>query len=209
MDYTTTILSDSRGRFLQTELHHLSGLHVPVIHKSGAGFARLGRELNYLTRWHNVSTLYILAGINETTWKDPISGRVFAIHNTPEDLCDDITDGIERLIWHAYANCGVQNVVFIPIVGIDLARYNGDDHVNPQQQIIDQGLRLVNDNIIAINAAHNLHTPMLHQHIVKSMGHGKWKIMYSRLYDGLHPRWDTLERWAGGLLRAMSLNGDI
>ena len=130
-------------------------------------------------------------------------------HNSPEDLCEDLTFGIELLIRHAYVNCGVRKVIFIPITGIDLARYNGDEGVDPQQWIIDQGLAMVNNNIIAINAAHDFHTPMLHQHIVKSMGHGKSKIIYARLYDGLHPRWGTLERWASGLLRAMSLNGDI
>ena len=209
MDYSITVLTDSRGRFLQTEINRLSGLNIPVIHKSGADLARLGRELNRLTQWTNVSTLYLLAGINETTWRDPLTCRVHVAFSTPDDLCEDLTYRIEHLIRYAHDNCGVRKVILIPIAGIDLARYNGRMETDPRQWVIDQGLSMVNDNIIAINAFHNLHTPMLHQHIVKSMGRGRSKIMYSRLYDGLHPRWDTLERWAGGLLRAMYLNGDI
>ena len=209
MDYRTCVIADSRGRYLHTELGMLSGLHIPVIFKPGADFTRVGGELNYLTRWNKVSSLYILAGITETTWRDPITKRVYAIHNSPQELCADLTEGIELLVRHAYVNCGIGKVIMVPIAGIDLARYNGDHMPDPQQHVIDGGLKLVNDNIIALNAAYGLHTPMIHQHIVKSMGHGITKIMYSRLYDGLHPRQDTLERWAGGLLRSMYLNNDI
>ena len=63
MDYHTTMIADSRVRYLQEELSRLSGLHIPVISKSGTDFAAIDRELNNLTHWNEVSALYILTDL--------------------------------------------------------------------------------------------------------------------------------------------------
>ena len=97
----------------------------------------------------------------------------------------------------------------IPIPGINLAQYNGDEQPDPRQKVIDKGLEKANSNIITMNAANDLHTPLIHTTIHKSMGHGVHKYFYGRLYDGLHPSWTTLARWSNGILRAMHLNGDL
>ena len=68
MNYHTTMIADSRVRYLQEELSRLSGLHIPVISKSGTDFAAIDREFNLLTHWNKISALYILTGVNETTW---------------------------------------------------------------------------------------------------------------------------------------------
>ena len=89
MDYHTTMIADSRVRYLQEELSRLSGLHIPVISKSGTDFGEIDRELNHLTHWNKVSAL--LAGVNETTRRDPVTERVSAVHSSHKNLCEDIT----------------------------------------------------------------------------------------------------------------------
>ena len=71
MDDHTTMIADSRVRYLQE--NQLSGLHTPVISKSGTDSATIDRELNHLTHRNEVSALYIITGVNETTWRDPVT----------------------------------------------------------------------------------------------------------------------------------------
>ena len=134
---------------------------------------------------------------------------MYARHYTDTELCEDLTDKIQDLISVLYNKYYVEKIVMIPIPGIDLAAYNGDVQPDPRQKVIDRGLEKVNSNIITMNAASNLHTPLIHSTVCKSMGHGVHKYFYSRLYDGLHPSWMTLARWSNGILRAMHLNGDL
>ena len=127
---------------------------------------------------------------------------------TSDDLCAELTEKFEHLMEFAIRICKIPRVVIVPVVGIDLACYNGDLAPNPWQQVLDGGIEKLNQNIITLNAAHNNSTPLVHMYIYKSEGHGKVKTFYCRLWDGLHPRGDTLEKWARGIVRAMSLNGD-
>ena len=99
-------------------------------------------------------------------------------------------------------NCHVEMVVMVPLEGLDLVTYNGDPQPHPHQQVIDQGLKLVNENIVTLNVAFNNSAQMLHQHIYKNKGHGKFKLFYCRLWDGLHDLDYTLERWGGGAVSA-------
>ena len=93
-------------------------------------------------------------------------------------------------------NHNISKVVMMPIPGINLAAYNGDEGRDPRQNVIDKGLEALNSNIVTRNAAYDLHTPLIHTTIRKSMGHGVHKYFYGRLYDGLHPSWMTLARWS-------------
>ena len=157
---------------------------------------------------HQVSALYLLVGVNDTTWKDKTTGRTAPLYCAADDLCADLTEKFELLLNYAMHTCKIPRVVISPVVGLDLARYNNDAEQNPWQQALDEGVKKLNYNIITLNAAHGNSTPLLHMTIYKSKGHGKTKTFYCRLWDGLHPRGDILERWAEGFMRAMDLNGD-
>ena len=202
------ILTDSRGRYLQDVLDNKCG-YGPLVHfVPGATVNSMYREIRNLLKYNQVSALYLLVGVNDTTWKDRATRRTSPIYFSADELCADITEKIEYLMDYALNTCKIQKVVVLPVVGIELARYNGDSVPNPWQQALDDGVKKLNSNIITLNAAHNHSTPLIHMSIYKSMGHGKVKTFYCRLWDGLHPRGDTLERWAEGILRAMYLNGD-
>ena len=166
------------------------------------------REIRKLLKNNEVSALYLLVGVNDTTWRDRVTRRTAPIYFSGDELCAEITEKFEYLMDFALNVCQIPKVIVIPVVGIDLATYNGDPIPNPWQQALDDGIKRLNSNIITLNAAHKNSTPLIHMSIYKSKGHGKTKTFYCRLWDGLHPRGDTLERWAGGILHAMQLNGD-
>ena len=165
-------------------------------------------EIRKLLRHNQVSALYILVGVNDTTWRDHVTRRSAPTYFTSDELCAELTEKFENLMNFALHICKIPRVVLIPVVGRDIAVYNGDPAPNPWQQVLDDGLKKLNHNIITLNAAHGNSTPLIHMYIYKSKGHGKTKTFYCRLWDGLHPRGDTLEKWAQGILWAMSLNSD-
>ena len=180
-----------------------------VLTYPGTNLRRVKRQVSPWLRGHEVSAVYILVGVNDTTWKDKSRNRVYARHYTPSELRDDLTDKVEDLVYHFHEAHRIDKVVMVPIPGINLAAYNGDELRDPRQSVIDKGLEAVNSNIVTRNAAHDLHTPLIHTSIRKSMGHGIHKYFYTRLYDGLHPSWITLARWSNAIIRAMYLNGDL
>ena len=202
------ILTDSRGRYLQEVLDDLTGYGPPVHFIPGARIDSMYRELGKILVHNQVSALYLMVGVNDVTWRDRVTKRSVPKFFTSDDLCAELTEKLEYLMDFALRRCNIPRVVIIPVVGLDLARYNGDAFPNPWQHVIDDGIKKLNSNIITLNAAHNNSTPLVHMYIYKSKGHGKFKTFYCRLWDGLHPRGDTLERWGHGILRAMSLNGD-
>ena len=203
------VLTDSRGRYLQEVLDSLVGYGPLVCFRPGATINSMYSEILELSTHLQVSALYILVGVNDTTWRDKKLKRTFAPYFTADELCGDITEKIVYLIHYALNDCRIPKVIFLPIVGLDLARYNKDLGENPWQHVIDEGVKMVNTNIISLNAAFGHSTPMIHQSIYKSKGHGKTKTFYGRLWDGLHPRGDILERWGEGILKAMWLNWDF
>ena len=202
------ILTDSRGRYLQDILDKMTGYGPLVRFIPGATINSMYREIRKVTRSNQVSALYLLVGVNDTTWRDSALKRTSPIYFTADDLCMELTERVECLMNFAHYTCKIPRVVMMPIVGLDLVCYNGDLAPNPWQHVLDEGLKKLNYNIITLNAAHINSTPLIHFNIYKCKGHGKVKTFYCRLWDGLHPRGDTLEQWAEGIMRAMSLNGD-
>ena len=209
MKAPAVIITDSRGYYLDWFLAQEVDFPPIVLPYSGTNLRRIIRQVGPWLKDHEVSALYLFVGVNDTTWRDKSTRRVYARHYTDIELCDDVTDGIQDLITILRNDFDVRKVIMCPIPGISLARYNGDVYPDPRQGIIDMGLEKVNSNIITLNAANDYHTPLIHTTIRKSMGHGVHKYLYGRLYDGLHPSWITLARWSNSLLRAMHLNGDL
>ena len=175
------ILTDSRGRYLQDVLDSLTGEGPLVYFVPGANINRMYREIRNLQKYHQVSALYLLVGVNDTTWRDKPTGRTAPMYCTADDLCADLTEGFEHLLNFALHDCKIPRVIIAPVVGLDLAKYNNDPVPNPWQQALDDGVKKLNHNIISLNAAHGNSTPLIHMSIYKSKGHGKIKTFYCRL----------------------------
>ena len=76
------------------------------------------------------------------------------------------------------------------------------------QWVINQGIRLLNWDIITYNSAWDQHTPTIHQSVHTTMHHPyRHRDFYNRLWDGLHPTTSTLRKWARCIAAADYLNG--
>ena len=201
---------DSRGRYLEDALLDIQGDHgrVDVIFYSGATLGSLKTKIRAYTRCHVVQAAYIMAGVNNITWRDPVTRKCYLKYHTPPELSDSIMDEIEELLRYCVSTCGLRDVIMVPITGLHLNQYNNFPSWHPEQWVINWGLMDLNTNIVTMNAACGFSTPLTHHYVHKSTGRNRrMRHHYTRLWDGLHPRGDTLYRWAESLLEAMRRNG--
>ena len=206
----TVIFADSRGAHLAAEIQRICNENVTVCYYRGIGLERLANRIWTYTRSHNVGAAYILAGINNITFKDPLTGECHTGFETPGDLHACMMDMYMYLLHFCYANCGISHVVIPTLTGISLSRYNRSLAPQYGQWVINCGVWLINEDIITINAAHGYHTPCLHNvvHIVQHHPY-RHRNMYNRLRDGLHPTRTTLTKWARSLVHSMRLNNHL
>ena len=208
---STVLLSDSRGRYLNNIFERL--LYDDEVMYSwyypGIGLARLKTKVRQLSRVQPIEHLYIMAGINDTNVRNSCSNYNYIPFTDPQDLNAYMMDLIVDLVKYCHEQCHVRDVIILPITGMDLNRYNKVPGINHRQTVLNQGLVLLNSDIITMNAAYCLHTLMTQRYVHKHIGQGRIKHMYGRLWDGLHPRGDTVERWAGNILTAMRYNSHI
>ena len=208
----TLCLCDSRGRYLEDALLELlhPGEHVEVIFYPGIGLGGLKEKVRLYTSSHVVTSIYILAGINDITRRDRQTRECYMPFQDPQELCDHVTDRVVDLIEFCVRNCGIYDVVMIPLTGLNLNQYNRLPGYSHNQWIINEGVLKVNEAIITINASCGLHTPMVSRYVHKSTGAGRRiRHLYNRLWDGLHPRGDTIVRWAENIIHAIRRNGHV
>ena len=207
---TTVVFTDSRGTFLADEIFNISGEMVTVCHYPGVRIEGLAKKIWCYTRSHSVSTAYIMAGINDITSRDPNTRDCSTLFESPGELREYMTELYISLLRYCYQFCNIDYIVICTMTGISLSRYNRNWGPEPSQWIINWGVRLLNENIIANNGAHGFHSPCLHQVIHLTQHHPyRCRDMYNRLRDGLHPSRTTLRRWAHGLVRCMRLNNHL
>ena len=211
MSMSTILLSDSRGRYLNNVFENM--LYNDEVMYSwffpGIGLTGLKTKAKQLVCTQPVEHLYIMAGVNDISVRNNYSRYNYVPFSSPYDLSAHVMDLVMDLVKYCHEDCQIRDVIVLPITGLDVNRYNRVPGINHCQAILNQGVVLLNSDIITMNAAYNLHTPMTQRYVHKHIGHGKIKHMYGRLWDGLHPRGDTVERWAENILVAMRYNRHI
>ena len=179
-------------------------------HYPGINLVTLKRRIWTYSRSHEVDVAYIMAGVNDITYKDPYTGECYVAHESPNELRDNLMDKYMDLLRYCYTQCDINHVIICTMTGLSLARYNRSLGLQYGQWRINWGVRLLNEDITACNGAHGYHTPCLHQaiHLVQQRPF-RYRDMYNRLRDGLHPTHWTLTKWAVSLTRCMRLNNHI
>ena len=90
------------------------------------------------------------------------------------------------------------------VLGLDIAVYNRDpkslDYVQ-MQEIINDGLPILNNAVNAMNMSVNVKGPWL-QDIIHSRANGHRVHKYKRLPDGLHPDQITCKLWSKKFIKA-------
>ena len=199
-------ISDSRGRYLGDSLSNVlyEGEHLYSFFHPGAKLTNLKDKVEDLIQEMPVTSLYIMAGVNDITTRGR-NGKCHVTFETAEQLSAHVMDEVLELMRFCYTECHVAHVIMLPLTGLDVNRYNRVAGKYWKQGVVNDGIMLLNRDIITTNAGNGYHTPMVQRYVHKH-AYRRVKHMYGRLWDGLHPRGDTLERWAGNIVTAMRYN---
>ena len=185
-----------------------SGEYFDCIYFPGVKLNGLKEKIEAYCDHTTPTAIYIMAGINNVTRRDYLTKKVFLPYQSSTALRDDMMDRYVDLVKFCTMDMGINDVIILPLTGMCMSAYNKEHGWNVRQRVLDRGMLMLNEHIITMNAANNLHTPLTHHYIHRCVGGGRpVRHMYSRLWDGLHPRGDTLNRWAHNLVSAARYNG--
>lgn len=163
------ILADSRGVGLKYELDHQNGggYEIVVIVKKGRGIIDLVREVSKRLLWIAPDVIIIVAGICDITEKDRETGIVTLQSDSAETIVEQIEASMDTVRHHLSVSL-VENrykLIFGHIVGMDLARYNGQVDPHPQQDVLNDTITKANQLITAFNTENGVPTAWLAKEI--------------------------------------------
>lgn len=96
--------------------------------------------------------------------------------------------------------------VISQIVGLDIAKHNGEVLPSPQEEELDSTINSINVEINKFNSANNTISPWLARDIHKNTkGHKKTRY-YKLGEDGVHLTQDLQQRWASEILASLHKN---
>lgn len=136
-----------------------------------------------------------MAGINDITYRNRRTRRVYLISNSQADLINHLISELKRaksLILNSYPHV---RVALGGIIGINLNTYNRQPGISPAQWVADNTITAINSYIGQVN--HDSGIP--HARLVSKVHRWKRGIrhnVYAQLRDGLHPSDLLLETWA-------------
>ena len=111
--------------------------------------------------------------------------------------------------------------VFVTITKSNIAKYNNQlledrvtsclhhsDSYESMQKNCERAYDIINGHIKHINRRNKVATPLCHNVIINHRGRkGRYKTHdWSRLYDGIHGKPDTIDAWAKSIRSAMDIN---
>ena len=221
------IFCDSRGENLAQTIFECTGESECVFTFHGATIASLTDEICSFLKYSDPKFLYFSAGVNDLTRLiGPKSQRVCVSRfKTENELVTTIMQELKHALNVILTAKPSVKVVITPIVGISIADYNNRKRSghrrkpakvpkhwfqpDPYQHIINKAIMELNTQIIDLNIAGNLESPLVHRKIHKDPGNGKpVRHAYSKLNDGLHPRCDTLAQWGKAYVTAIAANAN-
>ena len=81
------------------------------------------------------------------------------------------------------------------------------EYYDDMQYFLNTTVEIINNAIFGINDTNLVETPHLAGHIQSKRGAGQgYRVRYSRLYDGCHPGWETIEKWQETLAGVAAIN---
>ena len=204
------IVGDSRTKHFRSLLrnHHINPhLDISVFTYSGTTVVRAVRR--FLERDSTGSEYVILlAGVNNLTkveWSYDRSRRtVSPVFDNIPALVDSLTDSYTEAKM-LLAREGHQCII-CELTGLDINRYNKmTTYYEKHQDVINEGIPILNRTIYAMNHDDNLPTPFLQNSIHHKNTKGKpcRKAKYAKLYDGLHPDEKTAQVWLQQIIKAI------
>ena len=219
------IFCDSRGEGLAQSIFETTGNSECIFTFHGATIQSLTKEICEFLKYSDPTHIYFNAGVNNLTRLVKTGQRKICVSRFSDEdtLVNTVMNELKNAIKTILEINESVKVVIVPIVGVSIADYNNrrengprqpDEKKperayspDPNQHIINNALIELNKQILDLNTEGGLESPLLHRYIHKDPGHGKAiRHAYSKLFDGLHPRTDTLVQWGRALTTAIQAN---
>lgn len=179
----TIIVSDSRGRYLDTLI---DDENILVSFHSGANLSRVAIEAVNIIRRFNPNTIVLMAGINDITRLNRRTRKISLFSSSRSVIIHHLISCINQAKYYIHSHFPNVNNIIGRIIGVSINTYNRVRGISPVQWVVDDVITAVNSYIRQLNTDSGLPHPR----------HGLRKHIYSRLRDGLHPGNLTLESWA-------------
>lgn len=205
----TLVITDSRGRNLAPIIHGLTDREVTVAVYPGADIITSILKARSLLTSRDWSQVYILSGVCNLTIKDKKTKKISLQYTEPQQLLSHfqelLVSAFEKLSsinTSIPSNC---KVIFAPITGIELAKYN-KTVLEPHQETLNRCIEIINTEIATFNRIRNVFTPWTSR-IIHHRSRGKYHTRYDKLTDdGCHLTPDVTDYWAQSLLEAIVKN---
>lgn len=207
------IVANSRGRSLLGHLNHtFTDIKVNLYWKKGLKMSEVFINTAPIILNTKPRIIYILNGICDLTYiksRNPwlvalttrnvdslVSGYMYAVDQLHEQLFD-----LSTLLGY------MPMILFTTQTGIDFAKYNNypDDLASSEQPILDEAIKIINHNIIALHCSMSILPPILAS-AVHMRCRDKYCMAKEKLYDGCHPTADLSLTWAKRLYYNAQLN---
>ena len=180
------MVSDSRGRDLETRLNSKYRGTVKVCYLPGAGINRIICKAKELIDKDTYDILCISGGICDITTRNVCTKITHLPPATPEEITDKLSALLELGLGRLQGSMPPDRTIILPIYDIELNRYNGLAGVSDDQERMNFSITSVNRIITASNNHRNLSTPAVTSIVHHSKGHHKWSHRYKYLKDGCH-----------------------
>lgn len=208
----TLILCDSRGSGLASRLEALGirpGLVRVKVYKGATYHRALSLAETEITAFQP-DVLMFLVGVCHITSRCPRTHICRFAHGSVPEAVRALEDNLYEVVQYAKAVIPTARLVFAPIIGIDLDKYNGG--LNAEQDRQTQGLLnhcvlRVNDVIVRLNRAHGSSPPWVERTVHRKRDKNcQVKHRYDRLVDGCHLDDSTKDHWAHSIARSIGFN---
>lgn len=203
------VVSDSRGTGLQHYLDQLDcrPFNIKVLVYKGLGIIDAVRAAKTKLLWWSPQLILILNGICDITQLERQTRLVSLRYNEARAILE-YNESMDIVCHHLriLLDGKPARVIFSQIVGLDIAKHNGEVMPSPHQEELDSTITSINVEINRFNNANNTISPWLARDIHKN-NKGYKKTRYYKLgEDGVHLTPELQQRWASEILASLHKN---
>ena len=205
---THVVFGDSRTSddlYREIQKFNLNRTPFNIEQYKGAGLIEVVEKADLYLHSYPFDVAYIIAGVNDITNKNKVTGRIDFLWKTEESLTHYLISTRETCYRQLKGDHPAAGIVFCPLIGLDLGRVVPSSS-SAQQEIIDNSVWASNIELHKMKDKYNFYFPYLTSPIHR-IENGKHKSYYHHLCtDGLHLT-DALNRtWAKQIVKAFDRN---
>lgn len=205
------VISDSRGSELQYYLDQLDcyPFNIKVLVYKGKSIIEAVKAAKSKILWWSPRFILIMNGICDVTQLDRQT-RLVSLRNNERQASLEYRESMDIVNHHLkiLLDGNQAKVIFAQIVGLDIAKFNKEVLVNPQQEELDATISTINTEINSFNKVNGVISPWLARDVHKN-NKGRKKARYWLLgEDGVHLTLELKERWASEILASFHKNYD-